>query len=156
MCNAAAGVGSRYRLMNDCRRLRRGGNGFGIEADIAEEQIWLGHLNIVDPAQLARHVAGKRKDRGMVTGCFIQAGDKVRAARTGGPRAHAEATGQFGLPRRSECCSLLMPNADPFYRAAANRVAERIERITDETEDLPNPDLFEHADQDVRYHLSHL
>src|SRR5262249_12994269 len=156
MCDAAARVGSRDCLMNDCRRLRRGGNGFGIEADIAEEQIRLGRLDIVDPAQFARHVAGKSKDRRMVAGCFIKTGDKVRLAGTGRARAYTKATGQLGLPRSGECCSLLMPDADPLYLAAANRVAERVEGITDQAEHLPNPDLFEHADQDVCYHLSHL
>jgi hypothetical protein len=49
-----------------------------------------------------------------------------------------------------------MPDADPLYLAAANRIAQRVEGITDQAEDLPNSDLFEHADQDVRYHLGHL
>src|SRR5262245_43646101 len=49
-----------------------------------------------------------------------------------------------------------MPDTDPFDLAAANRVAQRVEGITDEAEDLLNPDLFEHVDQDVCYHLSHL
>jgi hypothetical protein len=92
----------------------------------------------------------------MVAGCFVKAGDKVRAAGTGCARAYAEATCQLGLPRRSERCSLLMPDADPLYRAAANRVAQRAEGITNQAEYLPNPDLFELADQDIRHHLSHL
>src|SRR6266849_2154406 len=45
---------------------------------------------------------------------------------------------------------------DPLYLAAANRVAKRVEGITDQTEDLPTPDLFEYADRDVGHHLSHL
>jgi hypothetical protein len=49
-----------------------------------------------------------------------------------------------------------MPDADPLYLAAANRVAQRVEGIADQAEDVPNPDLFKHADQDVCYHLSHL
>jgi hypothetical protein len=49
-----------------------------------------------------------------------------------------------------------MPDANPLYLASAHRVAQRVEGITDEAEDLPNADLFEHADQDVCYHLSHL
>src|SRR5215475_3460873 len=122
MRNAAARVGRRDRLMNDCRRLRRGGNGFGIEGDIAEEQIRLSHLDIVGPAELARHVAGKSKDRRMVAGCFVKAGDKVRAAGTGRARAYAEATGQLGLPRGGEGRSLLMPDADPLDLAAANSI----------------------------------
>src|SRR6516225_6748013 len=148
MCNAAARVGSRDRLMNECWRLRRGGNSFGIERDIAEQQIRLGRLEKVDAAHLAHHVAGKSKDRRMVAGCFIKAGDKVRAAGTGCTRADAEAAGQLGLPRSGECRSLLMPDPDPLYLATANRIAQRIEGIADEAEDLPNPDLFEHADQD--------
>jgi len=42
-----------------------------------------------------------------------------------------------------------MPDADPLYLAAANGVAQRVKGIIDQAEDLPNPDLFEHADQDV-------
>src|SRR5690349_12389170 len=92
----------------------------------------------------------------MVAGCFIKAGDKVRAARTGRARAYAKSAGQFGLPGSGERRSLLMPDADPLYRAAANRVAQRVERVTDQAEYLPNADLFQHADEDVRYHLSHV
>jgi hypothetical protein len=39
-----------------------------------------------------------------------------------------------------------MPHADPLDLAAANRVAQRVEGIADQTEDLPNSDLFEHTD----------
>src|SRR5215831_12522391 len=93
----------------------------------------------------------------MVARCFVKARDKVRAAGTGRARAYAEAAGQLRLARRGKCRSLLMPDADPLYLlAAANRVAERVEGIADQAEDLPNSDLFEHADEDVRYHLSHL
>src|SRR6516165_10827827 len=109
MCNTAARVGSRDRLMNECWRLRWGGNSFGIERDIAEQQIRLGRLKIVDAAHLAHHVAGKGKDRRVVAGRFVKAGDKVRAARTGSARTDAEAAGQLGLPRSGECRTLLMP-----------------------------------------------
>src|SRR5262245_37806302 len=105
--------------MNDCRRLRRGRKGFGIEADIAEEQIRLSHLDVVDPAQLGGHVAGKGKDRRMVAGCFIKAGDEVRAAGAGRASAYADATSQLGLPRSSERRSLFMAHADPLHLAAA-------------------------------------
>src|SRR5262249_41328681 len=157
MCDAAARIGSRDRLMNDGRRLRWRGNGFGIDGDIAEQQIRLGGLEIVDPAQPSRHVARQGQDRRMVARCFVKAGDKVGAAGTGRARAYAEAAGQLRLPRRGECRSLFMADADPLYLLApANRIAQRVEGIADQAEDLPNPNLFEHADQDVRYHLSHL
>src|SRR5262249_40592100 len=121
-----------------------------------EEQVRLSQLHIVDPAQLARHVAGKGKDWRMVAGCFIKAGDKVCTTRTGRARAYAETTSQLGLPGGRECRSFLVPDADPLYRAAANRVAQRVEGVADQTEDLSNADLFQHADQNVCDHLSHL
>src|SRR5262245_15883303 len=155
MGNTAARIGCRDRLMNDCRRLGRCGNSFRIEGDIAEEQVRLSQLHIVDPAQLARHVAGKGKDWRMVAGCFIKAGDKVCTTRTGRARAYAETTSQLGLPGGRECRSFLVPDADPLYRAAANRVAQRVEGVADQPEDLSNPDLFQHADQNVCDHLSH-
>src|SRR5262245_7649984 len=49
-----------------------------------------------------------------------------------------------------------MPHPDPLYLAAANRITQRIKGITNQAEDLLNTDLFEHADQDVCDHLSHL
>src|SRR5215468_6244527 len=92
----------------------------------------------------------------MVAGCFVKASDEMRAARTGRARAHAQPTGQLGLPCSGKCCSLLMPDADPLDLAAANGVAQRVQGVTDQAEDLPNSDLFEHANQDVCYHLGHL
>src|SRR5262245_3796856 len=92
----------------------------------------------------------------MVTGCLIKACNKVRAARTGRARAYTEAAGQFGLSCSGECRALLMPHPDPLYLAAADRITQRIEGITNQAEDLLNTDLFEHADQDVCYHLRHL
>src|SRR5215468_986042 len=143
---AAASVGGRDRLMDDRRRLRRRGNGFGVEADIAEEQIRLSHLDIIDTAQLGRHVPGKGKHGGMVAGCFIKAGDKMCAAGTGCARANTKAPSKLRLSRGGKRSSLLMSYADPFNLAAANRVAQRVEGIADQAEDLPNPDLFEHTD----------
>src|SRR5215475_8380087 len=92
----------------------------------------------------------------MVTGCFIKACNKVRAAGTGRARAYTEAAGQFGLACSGECRALLMPHPDPLHLAAADRITQRIKGITNQAEDLLNTDLFEHADQDVCYHLSHL
>jgi hypothetical protein len=49
-----------------------------------------------------------------------------------------------------------MADADPFDSAASNRIGERIEGVTDQSEDLLDPDLFEYADQDVRHCLRHV
>ena len=42
-----------------------------------------------------------------------------------------------------------MADADPLDVAAANRVGERIKRVADQSEDVLDPDLFEHANQDA-------
>jgi hypothetical protein len=60
------------------------------------------------------------------------------------------------LPRSGEYWSLLTTDADPLYRAVANRVAERVEGISDQTEHLPNSDLLKRVDENVCNHLSHL
>src|SRR5262249_62152367 len=92
----------------------------------------------------------------MVTGCLIKACNKVRAAGTCRARADAEAAGQFGLSCSGECRTLLMPHPDPLYLAAADRITQRIEGITNQADDLLNTDLFAHAHKDVCYHFSHL
>src|ERR1700680_5082719 len=56
---ATAGIGSRNCLMNDARRLRRGGDCFGVERDVTEQQIGLCRLDVVSPMELAWHVAGQ-------------------------------------------------------------------------------------------------
>ena len=70
--------------------------------------------------------------------------------------ADAEPAGQLGLAGGGERRALLVADADPFDAAAANRVGERIERVADQAEDLLDPDLLEHADQDIRDCLGHL
>ena len=83
MRDATARIGGRDGLMDEGRRLRRRGNGLGIERDITEQRVWICRLKIVDALQLARHVPGERKNRGMVATCFIKAGDKMGAAGSG-------------------------------------------------------------------------
>jgi hypothetical protein len=47
-------------------------------------------------------------------------------------------------------------DADPLNVASANRVGERVEGITDQPEDMLDPELSERADQNIRYRLCHL
>ncbi len=49
--------------------------------------------------------------------------------------------------------ALFVPHADPFDLAVANRVGERVERTTDQTENVPDADLLEDADQQAGYRL---
>ena len=83
MRDAAAGIGGGDGLMDDGRRLRGRGNGLGIERDITEQHVGICRLKIVDTLQLARHVAGERKNRRVIATCFIKAGDEMRAAGSG-------------------------------------------------------------------------
>jgi hypothetical protein len=75
------------------------------------------------------------------------------AGRTGADRKPAR---ELGLAGGSERCAFLVADADPFNVAAANRIGEWIERVADQSEDMLDSDLFERADQKVRYCLGHL
>jgi hypothetical protein len=58
-----------------------------------------------------------------------------------------------GLAGRGERCTFLVTDADPFDVAASDRVGERIKRVADQSEDVLDHDLFEHANQDACYGL---
>ena len=58
-----------------------------VNGDIAKEQVRLSQLHIIEPTQLARHIAGKGKDWRMVAGCLIKTGDNGCTTRTGRARA---------------------------------------------------------------------
>ena len=150
MGDAASRIGGRDRLMNDGRRLRRGGNGFGVERNVAEQQIRLGRLDEVGAVHLARHVAGQRQNRRVIAARLIEAGDEMSAAGPGRAGADPEPAGKLGLAGGGERRSLLVADADPFDIAAADRVGERIERVADQCENMLDSNLLEHADQDVR------
>src|SRR5713226_2185058 len=62
---------------------------------------------------------------------------------------------ELGLAGGGERRAFLVADADPFDVAAANRIGERIERVADQSEDVLDPDLFEHANQDACYRLGH-
>ena len=77
------------------------------------------------------------------------------AAGTGGAGADREAAGELGLTGGGQRRALLVADADPFDVAASNRVGERIERIADQAEDLPDADLLERSDQHIRNRSRH-
>src|SRR6516225_9876657 len=85
------------RLMNDGGRLFRGGNGFGVQRHVAEQQIGVGGLNIIGAVHLAWHVAGERQNGCVVAARFIKPGDEMRASRPSGAATDGEPTGQLGL-----------------------------------------------------------
>ena len=58
----------------------------------------------------------------------------------------------FGGQRRS----LLMTAANPFDMASPDRVGERIQGVADQREYMLDPDLLEHADEEIRNGLRHL
>jgi hypothetical protein len=54
-----------------------------------------------------------------------------------------------------ESRAFFVPHADPFDLAAANGISERIERISDQSENLIDADFFERTDQNVCDSLGH-
>jgi hypothetical protein len=46
-------------------------------------------------------------------------------------------------------------NADPFDVAATDCVGKRVQRIADQSENVLDPDLLKHADQNIRNRLRH-
>ena len=154
--DAAARIGGRYRLMDDRRRLRRGGDSFGVERDIAKQKIGRGCLDVVGALVLAHHVAGNRQDRRMVETGFIKAGDQMRAAGAGGTGAHRELPRKLGLTGGGERRPFLVAHTDPFDIAATNRVRQRVQRVGDQSEDMLDAGLLEHGDEDIRNRFSHL
>ena len=153
--DAAAGVSGGDRLMHDMRRLRRRGHGFRIERHVAEQQIRLSRLDVVDAAELPRHVARQGQDRRVVARGFVEAGDQMCAAGAGGSGADGEPSGQLGLTRGGQRRPLLVADADPFNRAAPNCVGEGIERVANETEDMPDADLLKRSNQHIRNRSRH-
>ena len=86
----------------------------------------------------------------MVARGFIEAGYQMRAAGTGRTGADGEAPGEFRLTSGGQRRPLLVADADPIDAAASYRVGERVERIADETEDMPDADLLKRSNQHIR------
>jgi hypothetical protein len=89
----------------------------------------------------------------VVAARFIEAGDQMVAAGAGGAGTHAEPAGELGLPGGGQRRTFFMPYADPFDLAVPDRIRQRVERITNQSKDMPDADLFEHADQKFRNRL---
>ncbi len=153
MRDPGPGIGGRDGLVNDAWRLRRRGDGFGVERYVAKQQVRLGGLDVVDAVHLARHVAGQRKHRRMVAARFVESRDQMIAAGAGGAGAHRKLPGELGLARGGQRRALFMTDADPFDLASPYRIGQRIEGIADQSEDVFDTDLFEHADQLARHRL---
>ena len=72
------------------------------------------------------------------------------AAGAGGAGADGEASAELGLTRGRQRRPFLVADPHPFDEAAPNRIGERIERIADETEDMPDADLLKRSNQHIR------
>jgi hypothetical protein len=86
---------------------------------------------------------------------FIEAGDQMGAAGTGRTGADSEAPGEFRLTGGGQRRPLLVADAHPFDEAAPNRVGEGIERVADETEDMPDADLLKRSNHHIRNSSRH-
>ena len=143
MRDAGAGIGRGDGLVDHAGRLRRRGDGLGVERDVAKQQVRLGGLEEVGALHLARHVAGQRQHRRVVAAGLVEPGDQMRAAGPGGAGADAEPAGQLGLAGGGQRRAFFVAHADPFDLAAPHRIGQRIERVADQPEDLLDADLSE-------------
>jgi len=147
MRDARSGIGGRDRLMNDCRRLRRRRDGFGVERYVAKQEIGFGGLDEIGAVHLPRHVAGQRQHGCVVAARFVEACDQMVAAGAGGAGANPELAGELGLTGGGQRRPFLVADTDPFDLASPHSIGQRIEGIADQAEYLSDADLFEHADQ---------
>src|ERR1700733_9540822 len=91
----------------------------------------------------------------MIAARLIEAGDEMRTAGPGSAAAHAETPGQLSLAGGGKRSAFLMANADPLNVAAANGVGERIERVADKSENVPDSNLLQSVYQYVGHCVSH-
>ena len=91
----------------------------------------------------------------MIARSLVEAGDQVRAAGACGAGADAEPAGELGLSGGGQRRAFFMPHADPFDPALAHRVAERIQRVSDQSEDLLHTNFFENFDENFRDGFRH-
>jgi hypothetical protein len=90
---------------------------------------------------------------GVVAAGFVESRDQMIAARAGGAGANRKLPRKLGLAGGGQRRALLVSDADPLDLAPPHRIGERIEGIADQSEDLLDTDLFEHADQLARNRL---
>jgi hypothetical protein len=75
------------------------------------------------------------------------------AAGAGGAGAHRKLSGELGLAGSGECRAFFVTDADPFDLASPYFIGQRIEGIADQSENMFDADLFEHAYQLARNRL---
>ena len=77
------------------------------------------------------------------------------AAGAGGSGADGEPSGELGLAGGGQRRPLLVADAHPFDEAAPIRVGEGVERVADETEDMPDADLLKRSNHHIRNSSRH-
>jgi hypothetical protein len=91
----------------------------------------------------------------VVVAGFVEARNQMVGAWARRSRTDGKAACQFRLACRRKCSALLVSHSDPLDAAPPHGIAEWIERISDQAEDLLNADLFQYAHDHLRYGLSH-
>ena len=92
----------------------------------------------------------------MVAAGLVEAGDEVRAPGSRRATAHPELPGELRLARGGERGALFMADADPVDLASPHGVRERIERVSDQPEDVPDADALQRIDQYFRHGQGHI
>jgi hypothetical protein len=155
MRDARPCIGGGDGLMDHAGRLRGGGDGLGVECDVAKQQVRLGGLEKVDAFGCPRHFARECQHRGVIARRFIETGDEMRAAGPCGAGADAELAGELGLTSGGQRRAFLMPYPDPLDLAAPDRVRQRIKRVGDQAENLLYANRLKHMDNLIRDSFRH-
>ena len=75
------------------------------------------------------------------------------AAGPGCSAAHAEPTSELCLARSCERRPLFVPDSDPLDFAVADSISDRIKRVANKAEYLPDANFFENVDQSTGHCL---
>ena len=93
----------------------------------------------------------------MVARSLLKARDEVRATRPRGSGTHGKAARQLGLTGRGQRGALFVPYAHPLDLALPDGIAQRVQQVADQAEDLLYANLLEDINEglcDGTRHLS--
>lgn len=137
-----------YRLLNDRRGLIGGGYDLAVDRDVPKQGDRIILLQVVAPALCGRDAAGYGQNRGVVLTGFVESGNEMVCARTGGAATDSEPSGDLRLTGCGERGTLFVSDAYPTDGVLpANRVREWIEGVPDDAEHVMSSDLVKRGNE---------
>lgn len=145
----AAGDGGPDGGFERARHLVRGGDGGPVNGHVAEEQVVVDLLEVVAADLGEGNLAADREDGCTALGCVVQTVEQVHGARSDRAHAHPEGAGELSPGARREGRGLLVPASDPLQAVGgADGLGQRVQRVPDDAEDVPDAQFLECVDDD--------